>query len=277
VIDWIRENIWQITGVVSVMLVLGLGRQKLLPAVRQSPALLWLAFAVTIPCGLVLGWALEGVTGWLVGLPGLFGGVVGSVGAIAALILGWHGVYYLIPLIRDVADRVPDGDARRAALWVPTFLPAGWSAVLAVASNPRGLGSGITAAIMAGVTIVYAHLIVKEALKARTAPKAWRWFAAGVCLLAGACMIPLLIFADAELARWLPDWLMQPARILAGAAGLAMLVAAVKDIVDKVPDQHVRRFFAYGLPLLVLFGAAALAWLSSSADSGLDLIVGSSR
>lgn len=276
-IDWI-ESYWpQITGVIAVAILLAVGRSKLLPGVRGSALLLWLAFAVTAVCGLILGWALVGVMAWVTSRPSLFGAVIGSIGAIAALILGWHATYLLIGMIRDLADKTPDEMARRAALLVPTFLPAGWSATWGIISNPRGLGSGITAAIMAVITIVYAHLIVKEALKAKTAPRAWRWFASLVCLLAGLVMVPLLVFLDAQAAGWAAPWVMTMARILAGVLGFALLVRAVKDLVDRVPDAHVRAFLAYGVPLLFLGGAAAAAWLSSSADSGLDLLVGSAR
>ena len=276
-IDWISTNYLQITGVLAVIILLTVGRAKILPGVRSSPLLLWLAFAVTAVCGLILGWALVDVMAWVTSRPSLFGAVIGSIGAIAALILGWHAVYLLIGMIRDLADKTPDGMARRAALLVPTFLPAGWTATWGIVSNPRGLGTGITAAIMAVITIVYAHLIVREALKAKTAPKAWRWFAALVCLLAGLVMIPLLVFADAQAAEHLAGKLMTSIRILAGVAGIALLVGAVKDIVDRIPDALVRAFLAFGVPLLFLFGAAAAAWLSGNAESGFELLTGSAR
>lgn len=276
-IDWLSDNYLQITAVLAVMILLGFGRAKILPGVRGSALLLWLAFLVTAACGLILGWALVDVMAWVTSRPSLFGAVIGSIGAIAALILGWHATYLLIGMIRDLADKTPDEMARRAALLVPTFLPAGWSATWGVISNPRGLGTGITAAIMAVITVVYAHLIVKEALKAKTAPRAWRWFAALVCLLAGVVMIPLLVFADAQGGEHLPGKLMTSLRLLAGAAGLALLVPAVKDIVDRVPDAFVRAFLAYGVPLLFAFGAASLAWLSGNAESGFELLTGSAR
>jgi hypothetical protein len=276
-VDWISTNYLQITGVLAVVILLGVGRAKILPGVRSSPLLLWLAFVVTAVCGLILGWALVGVMAWMTSLPSLFGSVIGSIGAIVALALGWHAVYLTIALIRDLADKTPDEKARSAALWVPTFLPAGWTATWGIISNPRGLGTGITAAIMAVMTVLYAHLIVKEVLKAKTAPRAWRWFAALVMLLAGLVMIPLLVFADAQAALHLPGKLMASIRILAGVAGIALLVRAIKDIVDRVPDVHVRAFLAYGLPLLFAFGAAAAAWLSGNAESGFELLTGSAR
>jgi hypothetical protein len=273
---WVENNYLQITAVVAVLILLA-GTAKILPAVRQSATLLWLAFGVRVVCGLVLGWALVGVVAWATTLPGLFGSVVGSVGAIVALTLGWHGVFLLIAMVRDVADRTPDEDARKAALWVPTFLPAGGSAVWAVVSNPRGFDTTVAAAIMAVITIAYAHKVVHAALKGKTGRRAWHWFAAAVMLLAGLVGIPLLLFADAQAAQWLGPKLMTSLRILVGVAGLALAVAAVKDIVDRIPDAFVRAFLAYGLPALFLGGATALAFISGNAESGLELVTGGMR
>jgi hypothetical protein len=272
--NWIEQNYLQIAAVLSVAVILTVGRAKLLPAVRSSKLLLWVAFVVTALCGLVLGWALFGVMTWLTGLGGLFGGIVGSVGAILAVIAGWWSVDMLVALIRDVADGVPDDEARKAALWFPTMAPAGISAVWGIVQNPRGLGTTITALIIGGVTVAYAHKVKGSALSARKGSKAWRWFAAAVCLLAGLVMIPLLAFLDAQAGGWLPDWAANMARILFGALGVGLLIGALVDIKDKVPDAAVRGFLSWGLPSLVLFGAVAVAVLSDGASSGGELIIG---
>lgn len=267
--NWIVTYHLQIALVLGVLIVLGVGRAKILPAVRQSSLLLWVAFVVTVVCGLVLGWALTGVVAWATSLSGSIGGVVSGVGGVIALWMGWHAVHLLVALIRDVADKTPDEDARKAALWVPTMLPAGWQAVWAILSHPRGLGAGVTAAVMAGITVVYAHRIVKAALGGKTARKAWKWFASAVCLFAGVVLIPLVVFADGMASHYLPPWAVLMARILLGATGVALLVAAFIDIKDKVPDVGVRAFLAYGLPLLVLFGSLFVGLVNQHAHDGL--------
>lgn len=276
---WIETYHLQIAAVVAVIILLTVGRAPLLTVAGNSAVLLWLAFTVTIVCGLVLGYALSGIVAWLTHLSGIGGAVIGSVGAVVALWMGWHAVGLVVALIRDVADRKPDGDARTAALWVPTLLPAGWSAVWGIVSNPRGLGTGITAAVMAGITIFYAHRVVKAALAGKSMRKAWRWFAAAVCLLAGLVMIPLLAYVDAQATGWraLPAWGLTLARIALGAFGFALLVAAAIDIKDKVPDKQVRAFLRFGLPVLVLFGALAWGYLSGDGGTGLHTLTGSLR
>jgi hypothetical protein len=276
---WIEQYHLQIAAVLGVLIVLGVGRAKILPAVRSSALLLWLAFVVTVFCGLVLGWALAGVVAWATHLSGTVGGIAGGIGALIAVWLGWHAVFLLVALIRDVADKQPDEDARKAALWVPLFLPAGWQAVWGIVSHPRGLGTGITAAVMAAITVVYAHRVVKASLTGKSGRKAWRWFAALACLFAGIVLIPLLAYVDAQAAHWaaLPPWALVMGRIILGAVGLGLLVAAFVDIKDKVPDAAVRAFLAYGLPVLALFGLLTIGFLGGHAHDGLQVLTGSVR
>jgi hypothetical protein len=275
--NWITTYQWQIAMILAVAVILGVGRKAILPAVKSSTPLLWVAFAVTAFCGLILGWALFGVMVWATSLPGLAGATIGSVGAIIALWVGWHAALMIVDLARDVVDKRPDEDARKAALWVPTLLPAGFGAVWGVVSNPRGIGSGITAAIMAAITIVYAHRMVKSALAGRTGAKAWRWFATLPMLLAGIVMIPLLVFLDAQAAAFLPTPFVVIGRVVLGAAGIALAIAALKDMKDKVPDEKVRAFLAYGIPVLFLFGALTISALSDRAETGLTVLTGGMR
>lgn len=276
---WIRDNYLQISAVLGVIIMLTVGRAQLLPAVRNSTPLLWLAFVVTVACGLVLGWALSDVVSWLTHLSGGAGAVLGSIGALIALTLGWHAAYLLVALIRDVADKKPDEEARKAALWVPLFLPAGWSGVWGIVSHPRGLGTGVVAAVMAGITIRYVHRIVKAALAGKTGKKAWQWFAAAVCLLGGLVMIPLVTYVDTQASHWsaLPAWGLTMARIVLGAVGLALLIAACVDIKDRVPDEAVRAFLSYGFPVLTLFGLLAVGYFGGHAHDGLQILTGVSK
>jgi hypothetical protein len=265
----------EITGVLAVAILLGVGRSKILPAAKGNRPLMWIAWLVTGFCGLMLGWALYGLVGWATSLGSTFGAVIGSVGALIAFILGWHGAYLAIALIRDLADKTPDDDARKAALWIPTFLPAGINAVWGVVSNPRGIGTGVLAAIMAAITVVYAHMIVTAALKGKTAAKGWKWFAAAVCLLAGVVMLPLVLFIDGVAADQLTDKQLLAARFLAGILGFALLIAACKDMfADKQPDGYVRAFLRFGLPLLLAFGTIAVTTSTGQASDGGKILTG---
>lgn len=269
------NNYWpQLTGIAVVMILIW-GRNKLLPGVSRSKVLLWIAFVVTAVCGLVLAWALFDLMGWLTSLPGLFGGIVGSVGAIVAVAAGWGAIAMLVDMIRDLADGVPDGQARRAALLVPVFLPAGVQAVYGIISNPRGIGTGLAAAIIAVISIIAVWRIVKAALAAKKGGTWWLWFAAGACLFAGVLMIPLLAYIDTLVAQYMPAPWPTIFRILGGAAGLTLLIAALVDIFkDRKPDGHVRRFLSYGLPALIVFGAVAVSFVAGNAESGSQILIG---
>lgn len=283
-ITWLNAHWLQLTLLACVGVLLVLGRNKILPRVGENKFILWLAWIVTLICGLILGWALNDVMAWVTALPTTFGGVVASVGAVIAVIAGWASISMLVAMIRDLADGVPDGDARKAALWFPTLSVAGFSAAWGIVQNPRGIGTGITAAIIAVISIVFLRKIVNAALKGKKGENAWKWFAVAVCLLTGLLMIPLLAYADAMAQKYLPgDW-PTGLRIVAGAAGLGLLIACIVDLVPKkkekhvVPDEGVRAFCAFGIPVLVLFGAIAVGAVSDAAEEqGNNILVGSMK
>jgi hypothetical protein len=268
-----------------VIVLLVFGRNKILPRVQENKFILWLAWIVTALCGLVLGWALSGVAIWVTGLPTTFGGVVASLGAVLAVIFGWWSISMLVEMFRDLADGVPDGDARKAALWVPTLAPAGMAAAWGIVTNPRGIGTGITAAIIALISIVFLRKIVKAALAGKKGEVVWKWVAVAVCALAGVLMIPLLAFADSLSQKYLPgDW-PTGIRIVLGFLGLGLLIWAIVDLVPKKekgekrmnPDEGVRTFLTYGLPVLVLFGALAFGAITDAATEQGNILVGSMK
>ena len=270
--QFLNSNIEQIAAVLGVAIILALGRAKILPAIRQSAFLLWVAFVVTAICGLILGWALSGVVAWLTGITSI-GGF--SIVGLLAVWAGWHAVGMTVDLIRDLVDLKPDEEARTAALWIPTLLPAGIAAVWEIASNPRGIGTGITAAIMAGITIGYTVAISKKAVKGSKGKTAWLWFAAAVCLLGGLAATPLVLYVDGWLAGVLPGQWLWAVRILAGAAGVALLIAALKDVAaDRRPDAYVRAFLQFGLPLVLAFGALTVGFFAQGATNGAEFLNG---
>lgn len=272
---WIEQNFVQITLVIAAIIIIAVGRGPMLPHVKRSKVLLWAAFVVTAACGLVLGWALSDVTSWITSRGGAFGGAVASLGAIIAVAAGWWSVDMLVALIRDLADCVPDGDARRAALWVPTTAPAGMSAAWGIMSNPGGVGTGITALIIAAITVGFCVKISKSALAGQKLPRFWHYFAAAACLLGGIVLIPLVAWLDTKAADLLSGNWLTGARIVAGSVGLALLAAMLVDwFKDKIPDQHVRNFALVGVPLLVVCGAVVVAHLTDAANSSGAILLG---
>jgi hypothetical protein len=275
----ITNHLPEITAVIGVIILLNVGRSKVLPKIRGShhPGIaLWITFAVTVVCGLMLGYALHGVISWMTHLHG-GGSFFAYVGSIIAMILGWQSVLMLVALVRDLADGRPDEDARRAALLLPMFLPAGWAAVSGLISQPQHLGAGLVAAIMATITLVYVHRINGAALSGTNHRNAWKWFLVPVNILAGLVMIPLILFVDATLGHHIPGQYMAALRILGGLTGVGLWIAAVADITDRMPDKYVRAALAYGLPLLFLFGSLAVTVVHGGAGNGLQLLLGSGR
>jgi hypothetical protein len=282
---WFGAHWLQLVGVLAVVILLTLGRKPLVERSGESKFLLWLAFVVTAICGLTLGWALHDLAAWVTGLPGTLGGVVASIGAVLAIIAGWWSIELLVKLIRDVADGVPDDDARKAALWVPTLAPAGLTAAWGIVQNPRGIGTGITAAVIALVSLIFLRKTVKSALAAKKHEIPWKWFAVAVCVLAGLLMIPLLAYADSQVARHASGDVSTAFRVVVGVVGVALLIAAVADAWPKkakgektiVPDGGVRTFAVLGVPALFLCGALAVGFVSDHATEQGNVLVGSMK
>ncbi len=282
---WFTANWPQMVGVASVIIVLVFGRKAILPRVQESKFLLWLAWLVTAACGLVLLWSLIGVMRWLTSLPGTLGGVVSSIGAVVAVAAGWWSAKMLVAMVRDLADGVPDEDARKAALWHPLLAVSGLQAVWGLVQNPRGIGTGITAAVIAVISLVAIRSIVSAALKGKKGETAWKWFACAVCLLGGILNIPLIAFADTQIQQYAPEQVSSAFRILAGVLGAALLLAGIADLVPKrdkgekrmVPDGFVRNFLLWGLPALFLFGSVAVGTFAGNGESGGQILIGSVR
>lgn len=288
-IPWLNAHGLQITLVIGVIIFLTVGRKPALARVREHKFLLWLAFLVTVFCGLILGWALRDVASWVTSLPGGFGGVVASVGAVIAVIIGWWSINMAVDLVRDLADGVPDDDARKAALWIPTLAPAGFTAAWSIVMNPRGIGTGITAVIIAVVTTVFLHKTIRSALSSEKHKLFWKWFASAVALLAGLIMLPLYAYGDTLAGDYLPgDWA-RNLRIVVGILAAALLVAAIVDAWPRkdpeskkqgdkkkvIPDGGVRTFLAYGLPALIMFGGIGINAASDAAGKQGTVVTGS--
>lgn len=270
--DIVTSNLDQIVAALGAAILITLGRSPLIPKVRNNKWLMWVAFAVSALAGLMLGYALAGLMSWIVGFTGA-GAVLGSLGGIIAVALGWFAIKKLVAMIRDLGDGIPDEAARSAALWVPTLAPAGWAAAWGIVSNPNGIGTGLVAAIMAGITIGFVRSIVKEALASKKHQTAWKWFAAAVCLLAGLVMVPVLLYLDGWVAGTFPEYVTY-VRVLLGVVGFALAIAALHDISDKVPDGFVRTFLQIGLPVLIAFGTVGYALITDSASNGVEVLQG---
>lgn len=237
----------------------------------------WASFVIYALSGLALAVAAIPTIRWLVSFGSRAGlaGLVGNLTAIVTLALGWHAVAMIVSMIRDLADKTPDHEARSAALWVPTFLPIGGAAVMQLMQNPQGVGQGITAAIMGVITLIYTGMIVKRADAARSHKNKWNWFAFAVLVLGGLVIIPMVAYADTALIAQLPSPLPALLRVGLGLAGAGLVLAGAADIwVDRVPDSYARAAARPGIALVFVFGGIGIAALTGSASSGAGFLNG---
>jgi hypothetical protein len=280
--SWFHAHVYEIAGVIVALILLA-GSNFAIKRANDHVVLLWFAFLVRAVIGLILGASLYGFTKWVTSLSGTLGGIVSSIGAIIAVAAGWVGVVLLVRLCRDLADGRPDAEARAAALWVPIVAPAGFNAVWNIVTHPRGIGTGITAAIIALISIVALQMTVKSCLKSTKHELFWKYAAAGICALAGIIMIPLVAFADSQVAKYADGDVLLVFRLVLGAVGLTLLIGGIADAWPKkhknektmVPDGWVRAFMAYGLPVLILFGALTVGFATDRATDQGNVLVGS--
>lgn len=281
--QWFAAHATQLTAI-AVAIVLNILAEKGVPKIGRSAKehgkkfARWATFGIKIVAGLCLAVGLIPFVTWLTGLGagGGFAGLVGNIGAIITLALGWHGVAMAISVARDLADGVPDEEARKGALWIPTVLPAGGAAVVALIQNPQGLGQGLTAAIMALITIMYTFMIAKRALAAQKHQQFWLWFAFVVSAVGGLVMVPLIGYVDTVVVQgFLPAAFHMPVRVVVGVAGLGILAAGAWDLVcDGVPNKYARNAATFGLGLTFVFGGVALATISGNATDGAAFLNG---
>jgi len=279
ILGWINAHQ---TGLIALLIAIFCvtTAKKILPKMRDKDRgshARWGAFVLYAIGGLALTVAMIPFIHWLIGLGGRagVGALVGNLTAVVTLALGWHGVALLISMIRDLADKQPDHEARTAALWTPTLLPIGGTAVVGLLQNPQGIGQGLTAAAMGIVTLIYAFMIVKRADAATNHKNKWNWFSFGVLLLAGLVIIPLIAYADTALISQLPSGIRAIVRTGIGVAGLGAIVAGAYDIwVDKVPDKLARTAAIFGIGAVFIFGGIALAAITGATADGADVLNG---
>jgi len=279
IMSWIAGHQTQLIALLIAIFAVTTAK-KIVPKMRHKERgshARWASFIIYIIGGLALAVAMIPLIRWLVALGGRAGlsAVVGNVTAIATFALGWHAVAMLVSMIRDLMDKQPDHEARSAALWVPTFLPIGGSAVWQLLQNPQGVGQGITAAIMGIITLIYAGMIVKRADAATEHKNKWNWFAFGVLVLAGLVIIPLVAYVDTALIAQLPSGLATIIRVALGLAGLGLVVAGVADIwIDRVPDQLARAGARVGIALVFVFGGIGWQAITGATADGASFLNG---
>lgn len=245
---------------------------------RGGPFARWTAFGFYVLGGIALSIAVTPVIMAIVEFGGGsgFGAVIGNLGAIVALALGWHAIAMIVSVARDLFDKVPDHEARSGALWIPTFAPIGGSAVVQVIQNPQGLGQGLTAAAMALVTLVYVYQIVKRMDAAQGHKNVWNWLAFAVCLLGGLVLVPLIAYVDTVvIAGFLPSALHTLVRTGVGLAGLALIAGMIYDIwCDGEPNKKARAGAVAGVGITFVFGGIAFGAMTGAWGDGAGFLNG---
>lgn len=244
---------------------------------KYGSAARWFAFGLSLVAGLLLAAFLIPLMLW-VGKLGSWGVVAAGIGTIVTVLLGWQAVYLVIAAIRDLMDKTPDEEARKAARWVPTFLPVGGTAIVSLVSNPRadGFGLGVnvlTAVIVSAITMGYTFKIFKAVDLGKNGKNGWKWFAMVIAFLAGFIHIALFTYADGLLANFIPGVWMNVLRAVLGFAGLLLFIVGLHDIFkDGLPDKFVRRAGVFGVPLVTLFFSLGVSLLSENANSTIQLL-----
>lgn len=277
IVGWIAAHQLQIIALFVAGVGVGLAK-KIIPFISKAqkkergPHARWASFVIYIISGVALAIAMVPLVIWLIGK-------LGSVGTFfvgtATLALGWHAIAMITSVIRDLFDKVPDHEARTGALWIPTLVPVGFAAVVALLRNPQGLGQGLTAAAMALVTVLYAYMIVKRMDAAQEHKNKWNWAAFAVLVLAGITVVPLYAYADTALISHLPGPIATLVRVVVGLLAVSALIAGIADIwFDSVPHKFARAAAVFGLPGVLVFGGIAWTAITGATQDGASMLNG---
>jgi hypothetical protein len=279
IIAWMAGHQSQLIALLIAIFCVGTAK-KWIPKMRHKERgshARWASFIIYIIGGLALAWAMVPFIYWVIRLGGGAGlnGLVGNFTAIVTFALGWHSVAMIVSMIRDLADKQPDHEARSAALWVPTLAPIGITSVFALLQNPQGVGQGITAAIMGVITLIYAGMIVKRCDDAQQHKNKWNWFAFAVLVLAGIVIIPLVAYVDTALIGQLPSVVRTIVRVALGLSGLSLIGAGIADIwIDRSPDVHARNGARIGIALVFVFGGIGWQAMVGATADGASFLNG---
>jgi hypothetical protein len=273
---WLNAHEFQIYALFAAMACIAIAKVAI-PFIGRSAKergknfARWSAFGFYVVGGAALAVAMVPLLNWVMAQ----GAAIGNVTAIVALALGWHAVAMITSVTRDLFDKTPDHEARSGALWIPTFVPIGFAAVVKVVQNPQGLGQGLTAAIMALITLIYVYKIVKRADQAKEHKNVWNWVCFGVCFLGGLVLVPLIAYIDTMIGGVLPGVVANIVRVGVGLLGLVLVAGGVYDIwCDGEPHKKARAGALAGLGITLVYGGIAWGAMTGAWGDGASFLNG---
>jgi hypothetical protein len=274
---------------------------------RHPAAARWTALALSVLGGLLVAVFMIPLLRIVTSL-GTLGVLPAAIGAVFTVLIGWNAVYLIIAGAKEITGKKPGDESRKAARWVPSFLPIGGATVITMLAHPQAHGFGlavntVTAAIVSAITMGYTFKIfnfvhgggrggmagaaatgggrdlggsgggaggMSRGGKGRAA--GWNWVTTVIAFLAGFIHIALINYADAVAADHIPGGWMTAIR-LAGAGGVFLMLCGAVDLLrDHIPDGYVRRAGVFGVPLVTLFGSLAVSFVSDHANSTIQLL-----
>ena len=209
---------------------------------------------------------------WLIGWGSGLGSWISVLFGVATIAAGWHALHGLVGLIHDMTDGTPDDEAFKAAFMVPTTIPLGWAALVALFSNPRGAATGMAVLAVSLVTAIYAHKILKKAHSAQGHYRLWMVFATIISAFVGFVHIPALIYLNDFAGGHMPEWAAWLLRMGVVAAGAIFVMIGLGDLLrDWIPEKWSQWAAMYAIPVFTVLGVT-WASLTANAETGLTTV-----
>lgn len=227
-------------------------------------------FAVAfLSIGLALvTWGTENTAGW-----------VGISAAIVFVGIGWWAIDGLVLCVLDLLDGVPDDEAFKAALFIPTTVPLGVGSLWEVFTNPQGFPTGFAALVLSGIGGFFMHRILKRIAEVSNGKMVWHWLTAVLCVFVGVMHVPAFIYVNDWMTSLiggtrLDFWIINIAiidgfRCAAVGAACVLLAYGVGDNLkgDRLPGWPTWATGMYSIPVFSGLGAIAIAGFQTSAEA----------
>jgi hypothetical protein len=213
-------------------------------------------------------WGTENTAGW-----------VGITAAIAFIGIGWWAMDGIVLCVLDLIDSVPDDEAFKAALFIPTTVPLGVGSLWEVFTNPQGFPTGFAALVLSGIGGYFMHRILGRIAGVSTGKKVWHWLTALLCLFVGVMHVPAFVYINewmtsllsgVRLNFWIIDTgLLSAFQWAAIGAACAMLAYGVGDNLkgDKLPGWPTWWAGMYSIPVFSALGMIAIAGFQTNAEA----------
>ncbi|WP_033338950.1 hypothetical protein [Catenuloplanes japonicus] len=234
-----------------------------------------MTLALVVASGLALAYGTIPAAQWVISWGSGFGGIVAAIFGVLSVVAGWRAIESGAQLVHDLSDGTPDDAAFNAGFWIPTLVPIGWAAIVALFTSAEGVTNLVSAIIISAITIFYGHRILKQAHNAAGHKPLWMYYAFIVSIFIGLVHIVAFAYIDTGIAAYLGSGLLIILRVVFAVTAIGFLIAGAGDwIRDFIPEKWSQWAAMYAIPILFVLPQAVYADIQNRGQDTITVIFG---